>query len=821
MDSLDHRETLFVEVLLPLNLQNTFTYRIPNELNEEVVVGKRVSVPFGRNKIMAGLIASIGDKPPLAYQAKYIIDILDNEPIVGDQQLALWNWIAKYYMTSIGLVYNAALPAGLKMEGESKMILHPEYVLDYQQLDSKEVVLLDSLRSSKELSISQAQSLLKTKQIHKLVKSLYLKGAILLKDDLNEAYKPKKVNYIAVNEAIQQDKDLNLLFDQLEKRAKKQLHALMTFISKYGITGEVEKSKLAKQGVSNASINALIDKEVFVQESKVKSRIEYSKSSDELEPLEPEQWEAFMQIKDAIKNEKPSLLYGVTGSGKTHIYAHLIKEILDQKKQVLYLLPEIALTTQLIQRLNQYFGEQLVVSHSKFSNNERVEVYQSIKQGKPLLIVGTRSAIFQPFDNLGLIIVDEEHESSFKQYEPAPRFHARDTALYLAAKQKVGIVLGSATPAIESYFNANQKKYELVRLTKRYDNATLPEVVVVDMQKQKKQKRIKGIFSDTLLDAIALAKKNGKQVILFQNKKGYVPVLECNVCAWTPKCQNCDISMTYYKYQDNLRCHYCGFTHEVVNKCTTCGNTGIQLIGYGTERIEDELELYLPDIKVKRMDYNTTRIKNAHAKIIEQFTSGDIDVLIGTQMVAKGLDFENVSTVGILNADHLINFPDFRANERAYQLITQVAGRAGRRKQQGIVYVQTSNPDHPVIEQIMQSDYQTMYEKDLVERKDFDYPPYHRLIKIQLKHKDPLELYKLGNKVKNHFISFFGNSILGPEKPQVSRIRTWYLLNFVLKVENNGKQIAEQKYKLALAVNQLQKQKEFNKLKIVIDVDPI
>lgn len=821
MDSLDHRETLFVEVLLPLNLQNTFTYRIPNELNEEVVVGKRVSVPFGRNKIMAGLIASIGDKPPLAYQAKYIIDILDNEPIVGDKQLALWNWIAKYYMTSIGLVYNAALPAGLKMEGESKMILHPEYVLDYQQLDSKEVVLLDSLRSGKELSISQAQSLLKTKQIHKLVKSLYLKGAILLKDDLNEAYKPKKVNYIAVNEAIQQDKDLNLLFDQLEKRAKKQLHALMTFISKYGITGKVEKSKLAKQGVSNASINALIDKEVFVQESKVKSRIEYSKSSNELEPLEPEQWEAFMQIKDAIKNEKPSLLYGVTGSGKTHIYAHLIKEILDQKKQVLYLLPEIALTTQLIQRLNQYFGEQLVVSHSKFSNNERVEVYQSIKQGKPLLIVGTRSAIFQPFDNLGLIIVDEEHESSFKQHEPAPRFHARDTALYLAAKQKVGIVLGSATPAIESYFNANQKKYELVRLTKRYDNATLPEVVVVDMQKQKKQKRIKGIFSDTLLDAIALAKKNGKQVILFQNKKGYVPVLECNVCAWTPKCQNCDISMTYYKYQDNLRCHYCGFTHEVVNKCTTCGNTGIQLIGYGTERIEDELELYLPDIKVKRMDYNTTRIKNAHAKIIEQFTSGDIDVLIGTQMVAKGLDFENVSTVGILNADHLINFPDFRANERAYQLITQVAGRAGRRKQQGIVYVQTSNPDHPVIEQIMQSDYQTMYEKDLVERKDFDYPPYHRLIKIQLKHKDPLELYKLGNKAKNHFISFFGNSILGPEKPHVSRIRTWYLLNFVLKVENNGKQIAEQKYKLALAVNQLQKQKEFNKLKIVIDVDPI
>jgi len=820
LDTSDLRQTLFIEVLLPLNVRSTFTYRVPYELNEEVVIGKRVSVPFGKKKLMAGIIYTISESPPKGYQARYIVDILDNEPIVNGSQLSLWTWIASYYATSIGLVFNAAMPASLKLEGEAKLIIHPSYSDGSIVLDAKEVVLVDAIRASKELTITQAVALLRTTQIYKYVKSLYQKEVILMKEDIQEMYKPKMVNYISVAKDVQDDKSLNVLFDELEKRAKKQLHGIMTFIAKYGISGECEKTELAQQEVKNATINALIDKGIFIQESRQKSRLNFTEEVDSLEELNAEQLVAYEEVQQAFLDQKPALLYGVTGSGKTHIYIHLIKEQIEKGKQVLFLLPEIALTSQLIERLAVFFGDKLLVSHSKFSTNERLEVYQAIASGKPYLIVGTRSAVLQPFTNLGLIVVDEEHESSFKQHEPAPRFHARDTALYIAAKNKINIILGSATPAVESFYNAQHEKFILVTLKSRYKDAKLPQIEVVDMQQQKKQKRIKGIFSDTLLAAISDAKTKGKQTILFQNKKGYVPVLECNLCAWTPKCQNCDISLTYYKYQDNLRCHYCGYTQEVVKQCATCGNPGIELIGYGTERIEDELLLYLPDLKVKRMDHNTTRLKNAHSKIISAFAEGKIDVLIGTQMVAKGLDFENVSTVGILNADHLINFPDFRANERAYQLMTQVAGRAGRREEQGTVYIQTSKPDHYIIQKIVDHDYLGMYQSDIVERKDYDYPPFFRLIKVQLKHKDALELYKIGNTAKNHLITYFGTSLLGPEKPYVSRIRNWYILNFVLKVDNNGPKIREQKHKLIAAITQLETQKEFSKARIVIDVDP-
>lgn len=821
MDTYELRQTLFVEVLLPLNLKNTFTYRVPFELNEEVVVGKRVSVPFGKKGIMAGLIYAIGENPPKSYEAKYIFDIVDSEPIVSERQLEFWTWMARYYMTSLGLVYNAAMPAGLKMEGESKMILQPEFDSSTTTLDPKEILIIESIRANKEFSISQAAAVLKIPRIHKYVKSLYMKGAILLKEDIQETYKPKVVSYLRISDDIQENNALNELFDQLEKRAKKQLQAVMIFISKYSITGECEKTELAKHGASNVAINTLIDKGIFMLEQREKSRITYSEGAAAPEDLQPAQLLAYEAIQQAFIAQKPALLYGVTSSGKTHIYTHFIKEYLQKGKQVLYLLPEIALTSQLIGRLIAYFGDQLVVSHSKFSNNERVEVYQAIAANKPLLVVGTRSAIFQPFCNLGLIIVDEEHESSFKQNEPAPRFHARDCAMYLATKSKSHVILGSATPQVESFYNAQHGKYAFVPLTERYKGAIMPQIHVIDMQQQKKQKRIRGIFSDTLLDAIADAKSKGKQTILFQNKKGYVPVLECNVCSWTPKCANCDISLTFYKYQDNLRCHYCGYTHKVINECAMCGNKGIELIGYGTERIEDELELYLPNLKIKRMDYNTTRLKNAHSTIIDAFANGEIDVLIGTQMVAKGLDFQNVTTVGILNADHLINFPDFRANERAYSLITQVAGRAGRRTEQGMVYIQTSKPEHFIIDKIVENDYQGMYERELVERKEFDYPPFHRLIKIQLKHKDALHLYKLGHIAKSHFVNYFGNEMLGPEKPYVSKIRNWYLLNFVIKIENNGVVLKEQKHKLAAAIDALQKNTDFRQARIVLDVDPM
>ena len=821
MDNSDTIQTLFVEVLLPLNLKNLFTYRVPIELNEEIIVGKRVSVPFGKKKILAGLIFSIHEKPPKDYEAKYLIDVIDNDTIVDQNQLGLWNWMSSYYMSSLGLVYNAAMPAGLKLEGESKMVLNPDFNPDDTTLDTKETILIEAIRSAKEISITQATSYLKSRSIHKYVKSLYLKGAILLKDDLQKNYTAKTTTYIKINEEIANEDQLNDIFNQLEKRAKAQLKTLMTFIAHFGIKSECEKTKLAKHDVTNASINALIDKGIFIQEKREKSRLQFSLKENPIEELNDAQNQALIEIKSGFNEKKPVLLHGITGSGKTHIYSHLIKEVLDKKQQILYLLPEIALTSQLITRLQEYFGKKLLVSHSKFTNNERVEIYQAIASGESYLIVGTRSAIFQPLKHLGLIIVDEEHESSFKQHEPAPRFNARDTALYIAHKRQVPIILGSATPAIESTFNAQHSKYRLVSLTKRHNHSKLPKIEVVDMKLQKKQKRIRGIFSDTLIEAIADAKKEGKQTILFQNKKGYVPVLECNVCAWTPKCQNCDISLTYYKYQENLRCHYCGFKQEVVNQCVTCGNKGIELIGYGTERIEDELSLYFPDLSIRRMDYNTTRLKNAHTKIINEFASGKIDVLIGTQMVAKGLDFENVTTVGILNADHIINFPDFRSNERAYSLITQVAGRAGRKKDLGKVYLQTSMPDHPIIQKILDHDYVGMYENDLNEREKFNYPPFYRLIQITIKHKDALELYKLGGIAKNKLSTYFGASLLGPEKPYVGKIRNWYILNFVLKIPNQGGPIKAQKSKLLQAIHQLEKTKEFNKARVIIDVDPL
>ncbi len=821
MDNSDTIHTLFVEVLLPLNLKNLFTYRVPIELNEEIIIGKRVSVPFGKKKILAGLLFSIHEKPPKDYEAKYIIDVIDNEAIVDQNQLKLWNWISNYYMSSLGLVYNAAMPSGLKLEGESKMELNPDFNPNNTTLDTKETILIEAIRSAKEISITQATSYLKSKSIHKYVKSLYLKGAILLKDDLQKNYTVKTITYIKINEEIASEDQLNDIFNKLEKRAKAQLKTLMTFIAHFGIKNECEKTKFAKYDVTNASINALIDKGIFIQEKREKSRLQFYLKENPIEELNDDQNQALIEIKSGFNEKKPVLLHGITGSGKTHIYSHLIKEVLDKKQQILYLLPEIALTSQLITRLQEYFGKKLLVSHSKFTNNERVEIYQAIASGESYLIVGTRSAIFQPLKNLGLMIIDEEHESSFKQHEPGPRFNARDTALYMAHNRQVPVILGSATPAIESTFNAQHSKYKLVSLTKRHNHSRLPKIEVVDMKLQKKQKRIRGIFSDTLVEAIADTKKEGKQTILFQNKKGYVPVLECNVCAWTPKCQNCDISLTYYKYQENLRCHYCGFKQEVVNQCVTCGNKGIELIGYGTERIEDELSLYLPDISIRRMDYNTTRLKNAHTKIINEFASGKIDVLIGTQMVAKGLDFENVKTVGILNADHIINFPDFRSNERAYSLITQVAGRAGRKKDLGKVYLQTSMPDHPIIQKILDHDYIGMYENDLNEREKFNYPPFYRLIRITIKHKDALELYKLGGITKNKLSTYFGSSLLGPEKPYVGKIRNWYILNFVLKITNQGGPIKAQKSKLLQAIHQLEKTKEFNKARIIIDVDPL
>lgn len=816
----DQEDTLFVEVLLPLNLNKSFTYRVPRSLSSEISAGQRVAVPFGKNKLFAGIVLKIGNIPPKEYTAKYIIEIIDNEAVVLPYQLEFWQWISSYYMCSLGQVMNAALPAGLKLEGESKVLLHPDFSWEMNTWDSLEQLILQLLEANHELTISKLTQLSKKNSIHKHLKSLYTKGAVLIKEDLQTKFKSKKEKYLQIHEAYRSDEKMNHVFSELEKRAFKQVEVLMSILSKYGWSAKFPQKELLKTGSSKSALAALIEKGIIQMEEVEVSRLNKLKSEDTDLDLSEAQKEAMVEIQSAFDQNKPVLLHGITSSGKTLIYTQLIQEELEQGNQVLYLLPEIALTSQLLDRLANYFGEHMVVTHSKFSMNERVEVHYKVLEGEPLLILGTRSSLFQPFNGLSLIIIDEEHESSFKQFEPAPRFHARDAALYLSKMLETNVLLGSATPSIESYYNSEQNKYHRVELLSRYDNAKLPDIEIVDMLEQKKQKRNRGIFSDTLLDALIRTKAEGKQSILFQNRKGYVPVLECTDCGWTPQCINCDISLTYYKYQNNLRCHYCGYTRETVTKCAACGNNSLELIGYGTERIEDELSDFAPELRTQRLDYNSTKHKNSHKKIITAFAKGKIDVLIGTQMVAKGLDFDNVKVVGIVNADHLLNFPDFRAYERSFQLMTQVAGRAGRREEQGIVYIQSSKAAHTTLDQIKNADYTSFYSDELSERQNFNYPPFSRLIRVTLKHKDALVLHKAAQHAKNEFNGIFGNSMLGPEKPHVGKIRNWYLLHFLLKIDLEGMSLSKTKKQLKHTLDQLEQDELMKGIRFTVDVDP-
>ncbi|MBR9861803.1 primosomal protein N', partial [bacterium] len=763
----------------------------------------------------------ISNRPPLQYEAKYILDIIDDEPVVDRSQLTFWTWMSGYYLCSLGQLMAAALPAGLKMEGESKILLNPAFNASRADLDPIEHEILLILEQHVEMQISKLAAITKRKGIHKYLKSLYLKEAIYMKEDLESNYKPKTETFISISSDYQSDKELSALFDELEKRAPKQVEVLMRMISGSSPGSWHLQKDLHQSGLSKSAIKGLIAKDILISEEREVSRLQYEESQNLEFELNQSQKEAKASILSAFEEGKPVLLHGVTSSGKTLIYIDLILEHLAQGEQVLYLLPEIALTSQLLQRLAAYFGDQLLVSHSKFSTGERVEIYNKVKSGEPVVILGTRSAIFQPFQNLGLIVVDEEHENSFKQYDPAPRFNARDSAIYLAAQENAPIILGSATPAIESYYNALQGKYALVEMKGRYNNAPMPVIEIIDMKEQKKQKRIKGVFSDTLLQALEGVKAENKQSILFQNRKGYVPVLECTLCSWTPKCVNCDISLTYYKYQNNLRCHYCGYTREPVSQCAACGNHTLELIGYGTERIEDELQLYLPELKSQRLDYDTTRRKTAHKKIIDRFENQEIDVMIGTQMVSKGLDFDHVNLVAVMNADHLLNFPDFRAHERAYQLITQVAGRAGRRKDPGMVYIQSAKPGHGVLHVIKDGSFEQFFEEEIEERKKFNYPPFTRLIKLTFKHKDALELHKAGAYAQEQFKSQFGPMMLGPEKPFIGKIRNMYLLNFLLKMPNDSKEIRGIKMKLSKSIQDLQSSDAFKGVRITLDVDPL
>ncbi|MBL7882469.1 MAG: primosomal protein N', partial [Bacteroidia bacterium] len=747
------RTTLFVDVILPLSVPNLYTYRVPFDWNDSIFIGQRVVVQFGKGKLYSALVRRVHEEPPKQYAAKYIESILDTSPIVNEKQFALWEWMCNYYMCTIGEVMVAALPGGLRLSSETKIILNSEYKAKLQQqgITDKEYLIIDALELREVLSLTDIAEIAEQKTVYPIIKSLIEKGIVLIQEELKEKFKPKIETFVVLADELEEENKLKLVFDTLEKKAGKQLDVLMAYIKlseRYSKQKkEVKRKDLIKlvEG-SESAIKSLAKKNIFHLYEHEVGRLSPFETENKVSDLNELQQQTFNSIKTQFGIDKKLLnkettkdvvlLHGVTSSGKTEIYVKLIEETLAEGKQVLYLLPEIALTTQIINRLKKYFGEVVGVYHSKFNENERVEIWNNVLNSEVIskedvathqhrLIIGARSALFLPFSNIGLVIVDEEHDTSFKQYDPAPRYNARDAAIYLAHIHKAKTLLGSATPSLESYFNAQEGKYGFAEMKQRFGDIQMPEIIIADVKEASKKKMMKSHFSPVLLDHITMALQNKEQVILFQNRRGFAPQLECDTCAWVPQCNNCDVSLTYHKHIHQLRCHYCGYSTKPPDKCAACGDTNVKMKGFGTEKIEEELAIFYPTAKVARMDLDTTRSKFAHQHIIQNFEEGNVDILVGTQMVTKGLDFDNVSMVGILNADSMLNFPDFRSFERSYQLMAQVSGRAGRKNKRGKVIIQTYNPDHSIIQNVLNNDYLTMYTNQLLDRKNFNYPPYY------------------------------------------------------------------------------------------------
>ncbi len=852
------RVTLFVDVILPLSVPNLYTYRVPYDWNDSIAVGQRVVVQFGKGKLYSALVRRVHEVPPKQYAAKYIESILDEFPVVNEKQFALWEWMSGYYMCTIGDVMIAALPGGFRLSSETKLILHQDYKekLPTTDLSDKEFLILDALELRDVLSLNDVSAIVEQKTVYPLIKSMIEKGVVVIQEELKERYKPKIETFVALADAYDSEEQLKALFDQLEKKAGKQLDVLMAFIKlseRYSKNKkEVKKKDIVKMvDGADAAIKGLLKKNVLELYEAEVGRLTAFENENKVTQLNDIQQQTFDLINKQFSEGKDvALLHGVTSSGKTEIYVKMVEEVMAEGKQVLYLLPEIALTTQIINRLKKYFGEAVGVYHSKFNENERVEVWKSVlnstfkvqrlKSGDQnsveqkeqaattlnselsnyKLIIGARSALFLPFDNLGLIIVDEEHDSSFKQYDPAPRYNARDSAIFLAHIHKAKTLLGSATPSVESYFNAQEGKYGFAEMKQRFGGIQMPEILIADVKEASKRKEMKSHFSPMLLDHIALALQNKEQVILFQNRRGFAPQLECDTCAWVPQCINCDVSLTYHKNTNQLRCHYCGYSVKPPSKCAACGDTNIKMKGFGTEKIEEELAIFYPAAKIARMDLDTTRSKFAHQHIIQDFEDGNIDILVGTQMVTKGLDFDNVSMVGILNADSMLNFPDFRAFERSYQLMAQVSGRAGRKNKRGKVIIQTHNPDHSIIQNVWNNDYLSMYTNQLLDRKNFHYPPYYRLIEITLIHKD-LDLVNASSKfLADQLKIHFAKRVLGPEFPLVSRIRNLYHKNILLKVEREASVVQVKKI-LNEMITMFKNDTTFKPVRIQLDVDPM
>lgn len=775
----------FVEVVLPLALDKTFTYQVSEAEYAFLKKGMRVAVPFGKNKIYTALAIELHRNEPLLYKAREIHQILDEVPVVNEFQIEHWKWVADYYMCSIGDVYKTALPSGFLLESETIIAAPQDVYADSKELEDDEFLIWQALQQQSSLKVEDIMAILGKKNVFPVLNRMLAKNVLTLQEEVIEKYKPKVTKYIRLQPEFLQQEQLSELLELLSRAPKQRELVLQYFQLQATEKKPVSVKKLVEiSGAGQAAVKSLVDKAVFEEYYLLEDRVRFEKSEDSGFALSAPQQIALNEIKDSFEKQSVSLLHGVTASGKTEVYIKLIEEYIQSGKQVLYLLPEIALTVQLVSRLTAYFGNQIAVYHSKYTNNERVEVWQQVLQNseKAKIVIGVRSALFLPFSNLGLIVIDEEHEQTFKQFDPAPRYHARDAAIVLAAAHRSKVLLGSATPSLETYYNVQSGKYGLINLTERYGKVLLPEVFLVDLKDKYKRKRMKGHFSDTLIEAISESLSLGEQVILFQNRRGYSPFVECMTCGHVPQCPNCDVSLTYYKYKNQLRCHYCGYSIANPTHCHACQSVDLSTKGFGTEQIEMELRELFPEKNIGRMDQDTTRGKYGYEKIIDAFREQEIDILVGTQMLAKGLHFDNVTLVGIMNADNMLNQPDFRSHERAFQMMMQVAGRAGRSEKKGKVMIQTYNPYHNIIRQVTSNDYIGMYKEQVYERHNFKYPPFYRLVKLTLKHRDFDKLKEGSMWMYNVLTQSLQIPVLGPEEPAISRIRNEYIRTILIKI---------------------------------------
>lgn len=815
----------FADVVLPLSLKGCFTYSIPDSLLADAQVGKRAVVQFGAKRYYSAIIVNLHDSAPQGFAVKDIVSILDETPLLTKTHIAFWHWIAEYYFCSLGEVFKAAMPSGLKIESETKLFANPDFCGQID--DPDEQLIMDYLVRKRSLKVQDVATLTGRKNVLPIIKRMAEREIILINESLVRKYRPKTEQYVSLATSPDDARSAEAMHASLSK-APKQRELFGFLVQHFGANPSetaIERAKLlAMSGGTAQTLSALAEKgAILIQEREVGRLQIGDQATTERKQLNEHQQRALDEINELFAHKDTVLLHGVTSSGKTEIYIQLIDQILRSGKQILYLLPEIALTTQIISRIKRIFGSKIGIYHSRFSDGERVEVWHNIaNSAKPesfQIVIGVRSALFLPFTDLGLIIVDEEHETSFKQYDPAPRYNARDAAMVLARMHGAKILLGTATPSVETYFHARSGRYGLVELFRRHKDIALPRINIVDIREAKKKKQMHSHFSQHLLLKIEDRMRKGEQVILFQNRRGFSPYIVCGSCGNIPRCKYCDVSLTYHKYTNTLVCHYCGYTESNTGSCSICGSRESETQGFGTEKIEDELKILLPHARLQRMDLDTTRAKDAYDTIIGEFELGKVDILIGTQMVTKGLDFANVSLVGILDADTLLNQPDFRAFERSFQMLTQVSGRAGRSGEQGEVLIQTANPKHQVLADVVENNYLHLYEQQMAERQTFMYPPYTRLIRIFIKHRDN-DCLKAASQLLAHYLrKVFGARVLGPEAPLVSKVQNLFIESILLKIERE-RPISKAKELIERAIETLKEKDKAKGIEISVDVDP-